>query len=256
MIPYSDSEIDEILELEVYELLGGNHKKSESVTTIELEGGGVSYTFIEPEECGDLLSMEEKERIAEENIRLIHFMANKFKVDNYNLNMDDIVSVANVAFVKALNAYKKSYCMPFSTFACTCIHNEICSFLTSEDRRGGRTNLSLDADVSVNDYVSSASYSCIGKDDESLDIAERDMAAEDLIDLVNDVIDEALDPKEQFIVKSYYGFDGFEKKNQMEIAVILHVSQPAVLKKLKGAKQKLKKILKYKYNIRYLEDIL
>lgn len=255
MYPLTENEIEEILEAEVLELITQiNNKKLESLVTTKHDDGGFSYTLAEPEEADDYFTKEERELAAEQNIKLIAYMANKFMVDNYNFNTDELESVANVAFVKALNTYRKSVGMPFSTYACTCMHNEICSFITKEDRRGARVNVSLDGSGTQGDDGNLPSY--LDRIEDSTVVIDENLSKEDSKNIINEVIDESFEPQEQFIIKSYFGFEGFTKRTQTELADMLHISQPAVLKKIKQIKEKIRGILKTKYRITCLDDIL
>ena len=77
------------------------------------------------------LTEEEKNQLAEENMRLVHYVANKFR--NTKLMYDDLYGAALLGFTKALNAYDSERGAKFSTFAVNCMKNEdnlITLFLT------------------------------------------------------------------------------------------------------------------------------
>ena len=256
-LPYTETEIEDILEAEVIEKLKELHlNRTNSVVRKEIEGGGISYS-LEVDDNNDYFTQEEKEIVANENLNLIKFIASQYNLSNLYVDIDEIESVAGVAFVKALNSYKKTSKVAFSTFVCVCMKNEIFTFLKKEERR--KETFSLDAEienVKQNSYGSrnkSLSYFDVSNIDD--DSFEDELNRQEIFELLNELLDTEFDPKEQFIIKSYYGFDGFTKRTQTEIANMLHISQPGLLKKMRVATDKLKHLLNTRYKIKNFQDL-
>lgn len=191
------------------------------------------------------LAEEEKEVIAEENMSLVHYVANKFR--NTKLNYDDLYGAALLGFTKALNSYDTERGAKFSTYAVNCMKNEIRFFLRKERRQSEHTvsyNLVLSTDKNGNDFEL---YDILSdQTDESLDIQEQ-LVLEENRDSTLKAISQ-LSEIEQFIINHRYGLNGCDFMTQKEIAEKIDMSQANVSKIQKNCMKKIKKSLFEDYN--------
>ena len=201
----------------------------------------------EPEEQKPPLKLEqwEKEICAEENMDLIHFVANKFR--NTRLPYDDLYSVCMMGYTKALNAYDKNRGVKLSTFAVNCMQNEVKFYLRKEKKHTTNTVSSgtvLSRDKNGNDFQL----------EDILSEQENDgvLSIEDTYELSEDkgIILEAIDSltaQEQYIMNSRYGLNGFKVKTQKLIAEEIDMSQANVSKIQKNCIDKIKHFVESQY---------
>lgn len=196
------------------------------------------------------LTAEEKNIIAEENMNLVHFVANGFR--NTKLLYDDLYGAALLGFTKALNAYDSDRGTKFSTYAVNCMQNEIRFFLRKERRQSDNTvsyNFVLSVDKNGNDFEL---YDILqDKTDDTPDIEETMILAENESAVLKAI--SRLSELEQFIINHRYGLNGFEFKTQKTIALEVGMSQANVSKIQKNCIKKIKKILFEEYNNDYEE---
>lgn len=72
----------------------------------------------------------EQERLINDNIRLVYFLARKYHSHYYD--PEDVVSIGCIGLIKAACAFRADRGVKFSTFASRCIENEIRSTLRKE----------------------------------------------------------------------------------------------------------------------------
>ncbi|WP_028392748.1 sigma-70 family RNA polymerase sigma factor [Bacillus cihuensis] len=92
----------------------------------------------------------DKEKVAEENIRLVYKVVWKFR--NMPFDYDDILSAGMFGFNNALNSYDPNENVKFSTFAYTCIKNEIYLFMNEQRWDKRKANISA---ISIDEKVDS-----------------------------------------------------------------------------------------------------
>lgn len=191
------------------------------------------------------LTQEEKEILAEENMSLVHYVANKFR--NTRLPYDDLYGAALLGFTKALNSFDSERGAKFSTYAVNCMKNEIRFFLRKERKQSEHTvsyNLVLSTDKNGNDFEL---YNILAdKSDESADMLELMITKENSNSVIKAI--EQLSETEQYIMKHRYGINGAKFKTQKEIADEINMSQANVSKIQKNSLKKLKKILYEEYD--------
>lgn len=192
-----------------------------------------------------LLTDEEKNRIAEENMQLIHYVANMFR--NTRIDYDELYGAAMFGFTKALNSFDTEKGAKFSTYAVNCMKNEIRFFLRKERRQSENSvsyNLVLSTDKNGNDFEL---YDILVN--ESLDATE---VSELIIQKENRVAVrraiERLTPIEQYIIRHRYGLDGAEIKTQKQIASEINMSQANVSKIQKNCLKKIEEYLVEEYD--------
>ncbi|WP_257985744.1 sigma-70 family RNA polymerase sigma factor [Bacillus sp. M6-12] len=193
-----------------------------------------------------LLTNEEKNVIAEENLSLVFYVVKMFQ--NSGIAYDELSSIAMVGYAKALNAYDTERNVKFSTYAINCIRNEILFFLRKEKghmKNNISMNTILSMDKNGNNLSLEETVSNLDSDKASL---EQDVMVADDVKFLNFAL-EHLTPKERYIVTYRYGLDRGIMKTQKEIANHIGMSQANVSKMEKNILEKVKKILKEKYNM-------
>lgn len=193
-----------------------------------------------------LLTEAQKNAIAEENFSLVFYVVKMFQ--NSGVSYDELVSIAMVGYAKALNAYDTERNVKFSTYSINCIKNEILFFLRKE-RNHVRNSVSMSSVLSMDKNGNSLSLeetvSGMDKDERSV---EDGIVLSGDIELLHLALTDLTD-KEQYIITYRYGLDRGIIKTQREIADAIGMSQANVSKIEKNILDKIKKILKDKYNM-------
>lgn len=197
------------------------------------------------------LEQWEKEICAEENMDLIHFVANKFR--NTRLPYDDLYSVCMMGYTKALNAFDKNRGVKLSTFAVNCMQNEVKFYLRKEKKHTTNTISSatvLSRDKNGNDFQLEDILS-EQENDNVLSIEETYELSEDK-GIILEAIDSLTD-QEQYIMNSRYGLNGFKVKTQKLIAEEIDMSQANVSKIQKNCIDKIKRFVESHYEDERIE---
>lgn len=193
-----------------------------------------------------LLNEEEKNQIAEENYSLVFYVVKMFQ--NSGIPYDELASIAIVGYAKALNAFDTERNVKFSTYAINCIRNEILFFLRKE-KGHMRNNVSMNTVLSMDKNGNNLSLEdTVSEQDGNRPSLEEDIMVADDVKFLRFAL-EHLTPKEQYIVTYRYGIDRGIIKTQKEIASHIGMSQANVSKMEKNILDKVKKILKEKYNM-------
>lgn len=193
-----------------------------------------------------LLTTEEKEIIAEENLSLVFYVVKMFQ--NSGVSYDELVSIAMVGYAKALNAFDTERNVKFSTYAINCIKNEILFFLRKEKnhvKNNVSMNFILSTDKNGNNLSLEETVSNIDQNEKSL---EENVVLTNDIEILMEALEELTD-KERYIITYRYGLDNGVVKTQREIANVIGMSQANVSKIEKNILDKIRKILKDKYQI-------
>lgn len=242
-------EISEELDVDIIEI-EEVEQKDEEVFLITVDGKGkYEYNIISKEliltekaEHKKLkYTAEEKEKVAEENMALIHYVLKKLNIAG--IPYDELFSAGQMGYAKAIANYDKSRAVKFSTYAINCIRNEILFFVRKEKKH-------IDNDVSLNKILST------DKDGNNLQleeiVADERLGTRSLEDIILSQENRSmllnalqyLKEDEQFIIIYRYGLDRGIVLTQKEIANKVGMSQANVSKIQKNCLQKLKLILR------------
>lgn len=233
-----NSEIEDIEYIEALELI------EDLQENIDMEIDSENYSdedieIIEDKESdGKYLTLEEKNELAEKDGRLVEYMAKKFV--STGINIDDLTGIAYQGYVKALNNYKKNKKTKFSTYACTCMYNEIMCVLRKEKKWSDNT-VSIDTPIGVDKNGNALTIGKLLKEESSKDLDEMAIT-KDINALVNDSL-KVLNETEKKIAKYRFGLCGEEIKKQNIIAKELGISQAYVSKLEKDCRVKIKKYI-------------
>ena len=177
--------------------------------------------------------------LIELNVWVAEYVASRY-VNVYN-SFEDLVSVAFLGLVKAMNRYDPHKNVKPSTFAIKCARNEILMYLRSSNKKLREVSLEkIIADDPSGSSLSIADTISTG-DEAVLD----EVMAEEIKEIINGALDE-LDKDQRLIMELRFGLNGKQAHTQSEIADILGTSQSYVSKKEKALLAKLENILQTK----------
>lgn len=177
--------------------------------------------------------MDAKEKLVLHNLRLvIYIVFNKFY--NVHVDFEELVSVGNIGLIKAINTFDILRELSFSTYAKTCIVNEILMFLRKVKHDSNLVSLD-DPILTFNDRRE-FTYKELILDD--FDIIE-DYENKDISIIVNECITKLSDIERECIIMNF-GLYGQEKIKQDDIAEKLNHTQSYVSRLISNAINKIK----------------
>lgn len=188
--------------------------------------------YLKRSKSGDI---EARNILVEYNLRLVAHIVKKY--NNFERDMDDLISIGTIGLIKAINTYDIEKGNRLVTYASRCIENELLMMLRQE--RKCSKELSL--------------YEPIGTDKEGneinlLDIVEYDNAdiadhiiLEDNIAVLYHAIQSSLDERERKVLTLRYGLYGIHPLTQREVASALDISRSYVSRIEKKALNKLRR---------------
>lgn len=191
------------------------------------------------------LTMEEKDKLAEENIRLVPFVLKS--LNNINHMYEELHSVGMVGYAKALDSYDKTRNVKFPTYAIHCIRNEILFFLRKENKYNQNTT-SFNQILSTDKNGNNLQLEEIMADKKTEEKGLEEMILEDENRKILLKAMEYLKEEERFILTYRFGLDRGIIKTQKEIADTINMSQANVSKIQKNCLHKLKLILRKEMN--------
>lgn len=173
--------------------------------------------------------------LVEYNLRLVAHIIKKY--NNFDRDMDDLISIGTIGLIKAINTYDIQKGNRLVTYASRCIENELLMMLRQERKCSREFSL----------------YEPIGTDKEGneinlLDIVEyegKDIAEqvilEDNIKQLYVFIKTLLDQRELEVLTLRYGLFGQSPYTQREVALQLDISRSYVSRIEKKALGKLRR---------------
>ncbi len=179
-----------------------------------------------------------RNRLIEHNLRLVAYIVNKHYGDSRE--QEDLVSIGTIGLIKAAETFNPDKAISFSTYASTCIQNQIKMYFRKTKHRSSEVymNEPIDTDKNGNEIT----IADIFKDDACVD-EEVDLRInmEKLYVFVNSVLDD----RERMIISKRYGLmseNGTVSRPlaQREVAKMLGISRSYVSRIEKRALEKLK----------------
>lgn len=178
-----------------------------------------------------------RNKLIEDNTGLVVYIVRK-EFGNARGEPDDLISAGFVGLVKGTNSFDESKGYKFSTYAATCIRNEILMYLRKIKRHLNNTSLEYPVDV----------------DEKGNELKIQDLIGTDKEMIPNTIISKSLlrsalrfidhlDSRKQFILKCGYGLDGWPKMTQRQIAARLGIAQSHVSRLQKEALIELRQLL-------------
>ncbi len=210
---------------------------------LHLDGGSYprQLTKKEEQECLRQIAQGDagaRNRLIEHNLRLVAYIVNKHYGDSRE--QEDLVSIGTIGLIKAAETFNPEKAISFSTYASTCIQNQIKMYFRKTKHRSSEVymNEPIDTDKNGNEIT----IADIFKDDVCVD-EEVDLKInmEKLYIFVNSVLDE----RERMIICRRYGLvseNGTVSRPlaQREVAKMLGISRSYVSRIEKRALEKLK----------------
>ena len=215
-----------------------------SLFVFALHLDGVSYprrlTKKEEDELTALAALGDKKarnKLIEHNLRLVAYIVNK----HYSESRDneDLVSIGTIGLIRAAETFDPAKDISFSTYASTCIQNQIKMYFRKNKHRSSELYLNDPIDTDKN-----------GNEITMADIFSDDVCVDDEVDLKIDTeklyrfVNSVLDERERDIIVRRYGLsvDGKASKplTQREVAVLLGISRSYVSRIEKRAIDKLR----------------
>ena len=191
---------------------------------------------------------EEKNRLSREHEKLIYYVANSFT--SKFVSYEEFFELASIGFVKALNNYnpEDDRGAKFSTYATTCMRNEVLHFLRKNNKHYERIQLSGDVKYTNDDGSTFTIEDTLSSE------MNGEQNLEDFIEFKEDlaIIIKAINTlpeREKFIIKNRYGVNGGDVLTQQEIGDILGMTQANVSKLESTILEKLKTELEEKISI-------
>lgn len=162
-----------------------------------------------------------RQKLIEHNLRLVAHISKKYYASVPDV--DDLISIGTIGLIKAVDTLRPEKCSKFSSYAATCIQNEILMYL----RSGKKSAL----DISVNEPIETdrngnvlTLMDIISVDDTISDDIDRAIKCEKLRRIVREELDET----ERRIITERYGLSGGKPLTQREIAAELNISRSYV----------------------------
>lgn len=181
---------------------------------------------------------EARGRLIEHNLRLVAHITKKYYAQCDDT--DDLISIGTIGLIKAINTYDPQKKVKLATYASRCIENEILMYLRSMRRKASEISLAdaLESDeegggISLMDLLA-----------EDSDLDERLVLAEQA-QKVREAVRNALDKREEKVIRLRYGLDGKAPMTQRETAEILGISRSYISRIEKKALEKLRNKLEY-----------
>lgn len=178
--------------------------------------------------------MQARNILVEHNLRLVAHIVKKYYSGNNDY--DDLISVGIVGLIKAINTFDFNKAKRLSSYAATCVQNEILMLFRNSRKSQQEISLneSVDTDKDGNNLVL---MDVISVNDDIVDKLDIKLKSEKL----NQYIDEVLDKREKTVITLRYGIYGVEEKTQREIADMLNISRSYVSRIETKALRKLRK---------------
>lgn len=182
------------------------------------------------------LSDAEKEKLVQENIKIIYFVLKK---NNLYFRKDELYDIGLIGLVNGINTFDDTKGYKLSTYIYMCIRNEIFKNLRKEiaDKRQA-TVISLNS--IIDDEKQSELEDMLGYDPNY----DEELIKNEILEKINKRT--SLLPKKQYeIVSHLFGLNGYEVLSQRDIAKKYKCSQTEISR----TKTKYIRMLKY-----YLKD--
>ena len=180
------------------------------------------------------MKSSKKERLILENLGLVKYLSNRFTQDYFEY--EDIVSIGTIGLIKASKSFDEQKKIKFSTYAGTCIKNEISMYY--------RKTKKLENEVSMEEPIA--------KDCEGGELLLENVIADKKVNVVEEIQNREEAERALRIILNY--LQGKERlallyrmreMNQTEIAELLGISQSYMSRLEKKAKNEVRKAIQF-----------
>ena len=176
---------------------------------------------------------EAKAVLIEHNLRLVVYIAKKF--DNTGVSVEDLISIGTIGLIKAINTFNPVKNIKLATYASRCIENEILMHFRGRKKYAQDLYIQDPIDVDT-DGNALTLMDIMAQDGDILEDVDRKLKS----DRLHSYINQALDAREQQVIRLRYGLDGKAPMAQREVAALLGISRSYVSRIEKSAVEKLR----------------
>ena len=188
-----------------------------------------------------------REKLIRHNLRLVAHIVKKYYA--VSGEQDDLISIGTIGLIKAAETFDAEKAISFSTYASTCIRNQIKMYFRKTKRQSTEVymNEPIDTDKNGNEITIADIFKDSACIDDEVDLK---INMEKLYRFVNTVLDD----RERLIISKRYGLtdaNGVVSRPmaQREVAKLLNISRSYVSRIEKRALEKLRSEFKKAENV-------
>lgn len=164
--------------------------------------------------------MKARKRIIANNLNLIYLCIDNIAKNFKGAEKEDLFSIGAIALIKAVDGFDISKGYKFSTYAYTCIKNELCGYLRTKRNYETLTLFNNYEFAHSDDGISSLSYIGVLEDDINIEEDyEKKILVYDLYEAYS-----LLKDKYKDAIKLHFGLFGNKQHSVREISEILGIS--------------------------------
>ena len=157
----------------------------------------------------------------EHNLRLVAHIIKKYYA-SYK-EQEDLISIGTIGLIKAVGTFDSNKGIRFATYASRCIENEILMHFRGRKKYAQDLYIQDPIDVDT-DGNSLTLMDIMAQDGDILEDVDRKLKS----DRLHSYINQALDAREQQVIRLRYGLDGKALMAQREVAALLGISRSYV----------------------------
>ena len=163
-----------------------------------------------------LLTLEEQERYAEENMKLVHFFANRYR--NTGVEYEELFGIASLGYARAIRYFDLSRNVKFATYAGLQITSALNAYIKKKRIQTISLNKKMHQDLMLEDMLVSPDNS----------LSEKEIQI---------LLDRYVKNNQEQTIMRMYIMNGY---TQMEIASVVGCSQKFVSQKIRSLCNRLK----------------
>ena len=157
----------------------------------------------------------------EHNLRLVAHIIKKYYA-SYK-EQEDLISIGTIGLIKAVGTFDSNKGIRFATYASRCIENEILMHFRGRKKYAQDLYIQDPIDVDT-DGNALTLMDIMAQDGDILEDVNRKLKG----DRLHSYINQALDAREQQVIRLRYGLDGKAPMAQREVAALLGISRSYV----------------------------
>ena len=157
----------------------------------------------------------------EHNLRLVAHIIKKYYA-SYK-EQEDLISIGTIGLIKAVGTFDSIKGIRFATYASRCIENEILMHFRGRKKYAQDLYIQDPIDVDT-DGNALTLMDIMAQDGDILEDVDRKLKG----DRLHSYINQALDAREQQVIRLRYGLDGKAPMAQREVAALLGISRSYV----------------------------
>ena len=157
----------------------------------------------------------------EHNLRLVAHIIKKYYA-SYK-EQEDLISIGTIGLIKAVGTFDSNKGIRFATYASRCIENEILMHFRGRKKYAQDLYIQDPIDVDT-DGNALTLMDIMAQEGDILEDVDRKLKS----DRLHSYINQALDAREQQVIRLRYGLDGKAPMAQREVAALLGISRSYV----------------------------